>query len=227
MGAERGCPDETAGFIPASRGTTCSFGFDSSSRLEARGRRGLGVVLLAGFFSLLAARLTSHWVPGVSDGTLEAFALVGSVVVLGVDDLWASRNGFNGGSDIDPAIAMVPSDLPQPRLRHRRPTRPRRFRARSDEARALGRVKISRRPLEHGEASGRAMARAPTEPGHASTTRSRPRTTSTGAARGPKVHVTSCALPRTRRRPPCSPSRWQNEHRLTRFATSCPPPCER
>jgi len=51
--------------------------------LETRGRRGLGVVLVAGLLSLLAARLTGRWVPGVSDGTLEVFALVGSVVVLG------------------------------------------------------------------------------------------------------------------------------------------------
>lgn len=52
-------------------------------RLETRGRRALGAVLIAGVFSLFAARATSHFVPGVSDSTLEVFALVGSVVVLG------------------------------------------------------------------------------------------------------------------------------------------------
>jgi len=53
----------------------------------------------------------------------------------------------------------------------------------------------------------------------------RPCTTITGARVGPSVHVASSARPRTRKRPPCSPSRWQKLHKLTRFSGSSPPPC--
>lgn len=45
-------------------------------------------------------------------GGRDGFAL------LGVDDIWAPRNGYGGGPDLDAAIAMVPGDLPRILLCH-------------------------------------------------------------------------------------------------------------
>ena len=42
----------------------------------------------------------------------------GAFALLGVDDIWARRNGFDNGPDLDRAIAMVPRDLPRILLCH-------------------------------------------------------------------------------------------------------------
>jgi len=42
----------------------------------------------------------------------------GAFALLGVDDVWTRRNGFDGGPDLDRAIAMVPEDLPRVLLCH-------------------------------------------------------------------------------------------------------------
>ncbi len=42
----------------------------------------------------------------------------GAFALLGVDDVWAPRNGYGPGPDLDRALAMVPSDLPRVLLCH-------------------------------------------------------------------------------------------------------------
>jgi predicted MPP superfamily phosphohydrolase len=42
----------------------------------------------------------------------------GAFALLGVDDVWAPRNGYGPGPDLDRALAMVPGDLPRVLLCH-------------------------------------------------------------------------------------------------------------
>jgi predicted MPP superfamily phosphohydrolase len=42
----------------------------------------------------------------------------GAFALVGVDDVWAPRNGYGPGPDLDRALAMVPSDLPRILLCH-------------------------------------------------------------------------------------------------------------
>ncbi|HJL15135.1 MAG TPA: metallophosphoesterase, partial [Sandaracinaceae bacterium LLY-WYZ-13_1] len=42
----------------------------------------------------------------------------GAFALLGLDDLWARRNGYRGGPDLERALAMVPPDLPRVLLCH-------------------------------------------------------------------------------------------------------------
>src|SRR5690606_16805714 len=42
----------------------------------------------------------------------------GAFGLVGVDDVWATRNGYQGGPDLERALAMVPADVPKVLLCH-------------------------------------------------------------------------------------------------------------
>ncbi len=48
----------------------------------------------------------------------DGAVLQGGLALLGVDDVWARRNGYGGGPDLEAALATVPRDLPRVLLCH-------------------------------------------------------------------------------------------------------------
>lgn len=92
-------------------------------RLEQLGPRD-GVVVVPGnhdYYAGVEAVLTA-----ARDGGGRILRNAGRVIgdpgaafaLLGMDDVWAPRNGFGPGPDLDRALAMVPSDLPRILLCH-------------------------------------------------------------------------------------------------------------
>ncbi|MCB9592081.1 MAG: metallophosphoesterase [Sandaracinaceae bacterium] len=88
--------------------------------LEGLGARD-GVTVIPGnhdYYAGVDAVLGTCEAAGATTLRNDGRVLQGGIALVGVDDVWARRNGYGGGPDLAAALATVPEDLPRVLLCH-------------------------------------------------------------------------------------------------------------